>query len=40
MSRFDCELEFLLDLDLDPQALAIEAVLVAQLVAGHGEVAL
>ena len=32
--------ELLLDLDFDPQALAVEAVLVAQLVAGHGEVAL
>ena len=40
MSRFDLQLQFLLDLDLDPQPLAIEAVLVAQLVAGHGEVAL
>ena len=40
MSRFDLSFEFLLDLDLDPQALAVEAVLVAQLVAGHGVVAL
>ena len=40
MSRFDLQLQFLLDLDLDPEALAVEAVLVAQLVAGHGEVAL
>ena len=39
MSRLDCELELFLDLDLDPEALAVEAVLVAQLVAGHGEVA-
>ena len=39
MSCFDRQTKFLLDLDLDPQPLAIEAVLVAQLVAGHGEVA-
>ena len=31
------QLEFFLNLDLDPEALAIEAVLVAELVAGHGE---
>src|SRR5207245_3262091 len=37
---FRFELEFFLDLDLDPQPLAIEAVLVAQLMAGHREVAL
>ena len=40
MSRFDFRLQILLDFDLDPQSLAIETVLVAQLVAGHGEVAL
>ena len=40
MSRLLLSFEFLLDLDLDPQPLAVEAVLVAQLVAGHGEVAL
>src|SRR5262249_29887575 len=34
------EAQLLLDLDLDPEALAVEAVLVAQLVAGHGLVAL
>src|SRR5262249_27075877 len=34
------EAQLLLDLDLDPEALAVEAVLVAQLVAGHGVVAL
>src|SRR5262249_49931957 len=34
------EAEFLLDLDLDPEAVRVEAVLVAQLVAGHGLVAL
>ena len=34
------EAEGALHLHLDPQALAIKAVLVAQLVAGHGEVAL
>ena len=39
MSRFDLQAEFLLDLDLDPQPLAVEAVLIAQFVAGHGEVA-
>ena len=33
------EAEFLLDLDLDPEALAIEPLLVAEFVAGHGEVA-
>ena len=40
MSRLRLEAEFLLDLDFDPQPLAIEAVLIPLLVAGHGEVAL
>ncbi|HZZ77650.1 MAG TPA: hypothetical protein VFE62_03970 [Gemmataceae bacterium] len=31
------QLQLLLDLNLDPQPLAVEAVLVAQLMAGHGE---
>ena len=34
------EAEFLLDFDLDPQALAVEAVLVALVLAEHGVVAL
>ena len=34
------ELEIFLDLDFDPQALAVEAVLVAQLLPEHGVVAL
>src|SRR5262249_33136891 len=33
-------LQFLLDPDLDPQPLTVETVLVALLMAGHGEVAL
>src|SRR5262249_2186264 len=33
------ELQLLLDLDLDPEPLAVEAVLIAELVAGHREVA-
>ena len=33
------QLQFLLDLDLDPQPLAVEPLLVAEVVAGHGEVA-
>src|SRR5207249_3667318 len=32
--------QFLFDLNLDPQALAVEAVLIALFVPGHGEVAL
>ena len=42
--RFDgppgAELQIALDLHLDPEALAVKAVLVAQLVAGHREEAL
>ncbi len=34
------EIELLFDFDFDPQPLAVEAVLITQLVAGHGEVTL
>src|SRR5262249_53966751 len=34
------ELELLLDLDLDPEALAVEAILVAEPLAEHGVIAL
>ena len=40
MSRFDLQAQFFFDLDLDPEPLAVEAVLIALLVPGHGEVAL